>query len=308
MALFFSRRTYNAPKKKFTLKPAAKTRYVHITQQSPGGKIRKGSIVKRAKWLDLVRQEGGDSAVLIYVHGFNTSQKDMLDRLGKIETNLRGNGYQGAVVAFDWPSDGSVHTYDSDRSDAKAVAPHLVGDGILPLLGMSPRPKVHLIAHSMGALVVLRAFSDFGDSAGPGNKIWSADQVMFASADIDSEWLEKGAWGDLVLKKRCKRFTNYYSRKDKVLALAGGIVHGGRRRAGRVGMPKLTSKGHWDIFCDHQYQRDVPKGQRKMMKSHRWWFDSGGFYEDLALTIDGHSEKTMPTRHKTNIGDLALLA
>ena len=126
---FFPAATYNAQKKKFTLKPAARTRYVHITQQSPGGKIRKGSIVKQAKWLDLVRQEGGDSAVLIYVHGFNTSQKDMLDRLGKIEGNLRANGYQGAVVAFDWPSDGSVHTYDSDRSDAKAVAPHLVGDG-----------------------------------------------------------------------------------------------------------------------------------------------------------------------------------
>ncbi len=307
MALFFSRRTYNAQKKKFTFKPAAKTRYVHITQKSPGGKIRKGSIVKKAKWLDLVRQEGGSSDVLIYVHGFNTSQKSMLDRLEKIENGVRANGYQGAVVAFDWPSDGSVHAYDSDRSDAKAVAPHLVGDGILPLLGMSSRPRVHLIAHSMGALVVLRGFSDFGDSAGPGNKIWSAGQIMFASGDVDAEWLEKGAWGDLVLKKRSKRFTNYYSSKDKVLALSGGLVHGGRQRVGRVGMPKLTSKGHWDIYCDEQYKRDVPKGQRKMMKSHRWWFDSDGFYQDVALTIDGHPAKTMPTRQKTNIGDQALL-
>nr|WP_254437989.1 alpha/beta fold hydrolase [Ruegeria arenilitoris] len=307
MALFFSRRTYNSQKKKFTLKPAAKTRYVNITKKSADGSVRKGSIVKKADWLNLVRQQGGDSAVLIYVHGFNTSQTDMLDRLEKIENGARSNGFKGAVVAFDWPSDGSPHAYDRDRADAKTVAPHLVGDGMLPLLGMPSKPKVHILAHSMGTLVVLRAFSDFGDAAGPGNKIWSADQVMFASGDVDAAWLEKGAWGNLVLKKRSKRFTNYYSGKDKVLSLSGGLVNGGRKRAGRVGMPKLTSKGHWDIHCDEQYKRDVPKGKRSMTKSHRWWFDSKGFYKDLALNLDGQDAKKMPTRHKTNIGDQMLL-
>ncbi|WP_170763074.1 alpha/beta hydrolase [Ruegeria lacuscaerulensis] len=306
MALFFSRRTYNASKKKFTIKPAAKTRYVNITQTSSGGQVRKGSIVKKSKWLDLVRQQGGDKEVLIYVHGFNTTQKGMLDRLGKIEAGVRSNGFKGAVVAFDWPSDGSVHAYDRDRSDAKAVAPHLVGDGMLPLLAMSPRPKIHIIAHSMGALVVLRAFSDFGDSAGPGNN-WGADQVMFASADVDSAWLEKGAWGGLVLKKRSKRFTNYYSGRDKVLALSGGLINGGRDRAGHAGMPDLTTKGHWDIYCNEQYKRDVPKPKRSRIYSHRWWFDNDGFYRDLALTIDGKGAKTMPTRKKTTGKDLALL-
>ncbi len=307
MALFFSRRTFNAQKKKFTLKPAAKTRYVSITKQSAGGRIRKGGIVKQSKWLELVRKEGGDSSVLIYVHGFNTSQKGMLDRLGKIEKNLRSQGYRGAVVGFDWPSDGSIHTYDRDRSDAKTVAPHLVGDGILPLLAMSSKPKVHILAHSMGALVVLRGFSDFGDGAGAGKGNWGADQVMFASGDVDSAWLEKGAWGDLVLKKRSKRFTNYYSGKDKILALSGGLVNGGRARAGHVGMPKLVSKTHWDIYCDDQYLRHVPKGKRTKAFSHRWLFDDKGFYKDVALTLAGADAKKMPTRHKTTISDLALL-
>lgn len=307
MALFFSRRTYNASKKKFTLKPAAKTRYVNLTKASADGRIRSGSIVKKSAWLDLVRHAGGDKEVLIYVHGFNTSQTDMLDRLGKIETGVRAKGFKGAVVAFDWPSDGSVHAYDRDRADAKAVAPHLVGDGMLPLLAMSPRPKVHILAHSMGGLVVLRAFSDFGDSAGSGGGIWKADQVMFASADVDSAWLEKGAWGSLVLRKRSKRFTNYYSGLDKVLALSDGIVHGGRDRAGRSGMPSMTAKGHWDIFSDAQYKRDVPKSKRTKVYSHRWWFDNKGFYKDVALTIQGKDAKTMPTRKKTTTSDLALL-
>ncbi|MCG7520765.1 alpha/beta hydrolase [Ruegeria sp. Ofav3-42] len=307
MALFFSRRTYNASKKKFTLKPAAKTRYVNITKTSSDGRIRKGSIVKKAKWLDLVRQQGGDKEVLIYVHGFNTSQKDMLDRLAKIEAGVRSNGYTGAVIAYDWPSEGSVHAYDRDRSDAKTVAPHLVGDGMMPLLAMPSRPKVHILAHSMGAFVVLRAFSDFGDSAGPGDGNWGADQVMFASADVDSTWLEKGAWGGLVLKKRSQRFTNYYSGRDKVLALAGGLIHGGRARAGHVGMPDLTEKAHWDIYCNLQYKRHVPKPKRTRVYSHRWWFDNAGFFKDLELTIAGKDAKTMPTRKKTTTKDLALL-
>ncbi len=308
MALFFSRRTYNASKKKFTIKPAAKTRYVSISHTSSDGRIRKGGIIKQKKWLEMVQKAGGDKDVLIYVHGFNTSQKEMLDRLAKIEKGVRSKGYKGAVVAFDWPSDGSVLSYDKDRSDAKVVAPHLVGDGILPLLAMSPRPKVHLIAHSMGAFVVLRAFSDFGDSAGSGSGNWGVDQVMFASADVDSAWLEKGAWGGLVLGNRSKRFTNYYSGRDKVLALAGGLVHGGRDRAGHVGMPTLTTKGHWDIYCNEQYKRDVPKPKRTKVYSHRWWFDSKGFFKDLTLTIGGKDAESMATRKKTTGHDLALLA
>ncbi|AZV77009.1 alpha/beta fold hydrolase [Parasedimentitalea marina] len=308
MALFFSRRTYNSQKKKFTNNPSAVTRYVNITEQTPDGDIRKGSIVSQDDWLELVRQDGGDNGVLIYVHGFNTSQKDMLDRMAKIEAGLKSNGYKGAVIAFDWPSDGTIFTYDRDRSDAKKVAPHLVGDGILPLLSMSPKPKINLIAHSMGALVVLRAFSDFGDSAGSGNEVWGTEQVMFASGDVDSTWLEKGAWGSLVLKQRSKRFTNYYSGRDRVLALSDGVINGGRDRVGHEGMPKLTAKGHWDIYCNEQYLRDVPKAKQTITYSHRWWFDNDGFYEDLALTIGGDDDaQDMPTRRKTNITDLALL-
>ncbi|WP_412551022.1 alpha/beta hydrolase [Shimia sp. MIT910701] len=303
MALFFSRRTYNAQKKKFTDNPAALTRYVSITEERGNGAVRKGDILPKADWLKLVQQAGGTKDILIYVHGFNTSQKDMLDRLGKIETGVKAHGFQGAVIAYDWPSDGTVLAYNADRSDAKKTAPHLVEDGILPLLALTPRPKIHLIAHSMGGLVVLRGFSDFGDSVGH----WGIDQVMFCSADIDATWLEKGAWGGLVLDERSKRFTNYYSGRDRVLALAGGLINGGRERAGHVGMPSPVTKGHWEIYCNEQYKKHVPDAQQTMVYSHRWWFDNDGFYKDLALTMAGKDAKTMPTRRPTNQADLALL-
>ncbi len=308
MALFFSRRTYNAKLDKFTDNPAAVTRYARVTQHTANATIHKGHTLAQADWLARVQQEGGDKAVLIYVHGFNTSQSDMITRLAKIKAGAKANGFDGAVVAFDWPSDGELLAYNRDRSDAKKVAAHLVGDGILPLLALSPKPKIHIIAHSMGALVVLRAFSDFGDSAGTGGGTWGVDQVTFASADVDSAWLEKGAWGGLVLKQRCKRFTNYYSGRDRVLAFSSGLVNGGRDRAGHVGLPKLVTKGHWDIYGNEQYKRDVPEAQRTLANSHRWWFDNAGFYKDLAMTIDGEDAASLPTRRPTNTADLGLLS
>ncbi|MGR3636690.1 MAG: alpha/beta hydrolase [Shimia sp.] len=303
MALFFSRRTYNAQKKKFTDNPAALTRYVSMTAQNNDGSVHTGSIISQSDWLKQVQQAGGTKEILIYVHGFNTSQKDMLDRLGKIETGVKAQGFDGAVIAYDWPSDGTIFAYNKDRSDAKKTAPHLVGDGILPLLALSPRPKIHLIAHSMGGLLVLRSFSDFGDSVGH----WGVEQTMFCSADIDAAWLEKGAWGGLVLKQRSKRFTNYYSGRDMVLALSGGLINGGRERAGHVGMPKLITKGHWDIYCNEQYKKHVPDAQQTTINSHRWWFYNTGFYKDIALTMAGKDAKTMSTRRPTNQADLALL-
>jgi len=72
-------------------------------------------------------------------------------------------------------------------------------------------------------------------------------------------------------------------------------------------MPNLTATGHWDLYSNEQYERDVPDADRTMIYSHTWWFDNAGFYRDLALTLDGHDAKTMATRRKTNISDLALL-
>lgn len=307
MTLFFSRRTFNAQKKKFTDNVASLTRYVSITGTTSGGGGWQGGIISQGDWLDQVQQQGGTDDVLIYVHGFNTEQADMLKRMQKIETGLAAHGFNGALVAFDWPSDGSVLRYDADRRDAKAVAQYLVSDGIVPLLGLAPKPRVHIVAHSMGALVVLRGFSDFGDSAGPGQAAWSAEQVMFASGDVDRVWHERGAWGALVLNQRSARFTNYYSGRDQVLALSGGLVNGGRERVGHGGMPPLLYDAHHDVYCNEQYKKDVPEADRTLIYSHQWWFDNDGFYRDLALTIAGQAADQMPTRQATNISDQALL-
>lgn len=306
MTLFFTRRALNTKKNQFTDNPSTVTRYVSISGKSPKGKW-SAHLMERDDWLAAVGAEAKSDEVVIYVHGFNTKQKDMLNRHAKIEAGLRKHKFKGAVIAYDWPSDGSVFNYPHDRLDAKKTAQYLLSDGIFALKAAKPEMKIHLLAHSMGGYLTLRALSSFGDGAAPGKSVWSLDEVMYVSGDCDRDWFVKGAWGGLVLNRRAERFTNYYSGADKVLDVSGKLINGAPR-VGHTGMPADIHSAQWDIFSDEQYKRDVPKSKRKLTYSHTWWFDNDGFYKDVAQTLKGVPSEKITTRKKTNVSDLALLS
>lgn len=307
MTLFFSRRTYNASTKKFTNNPASVTRYVRLTSGPNANGSWGGGVISKDDWMARARAEGTTNEITIYVHGFNTRQIDNLRRMDKIRDGLRQQGYRGALVAYDWPSSGTVTAYDSDKRHAKQTAEHLVADGILPLLALTPQPRVNLIAHSMGAYLILRALSEFDDAAGPGSGAWRLNEAMFIAGDADRRWFGKGAWGALLMAHRANRFTNYFSQLDDVLN-AAVPANGFRARAGRSGMPPGIHKNHVDIYSHEQYLKDVDGPNRTVLNSHRWWFDNDKFYKDAAMTLAGRDALSMPTRRKMNTSDLALLS
>ena len=231
MTLFFTRRAFNNRTNKFTINPATLTRYVEITGTSE--KVNKTHIIDKADWKAKVIAKAETPELVIFVHGFNTDQGEMIRRQRKIEEGLRGNGYRGAVIGYDWPSDGSKHAYDKDRKDAKATAPYLVTEGIALFLNETPRMKIHVIAHSMGMYLTARGFSGVGDA--PGARKWGIDQMMTVAADVDDEWMRSGAWGSLVMELRTNRLTNYYSPADRVLKLSK-FINGMRPRLGPGGI------------------------------------------------------------------------
>lgn len=291
MTLFFSRRAFNETRKRFTNNPAALTRYVEISQ--PSITVNKGHILNQAAWKAKVLAAAEVPELVIYVHGFNTDQIDMLRRQRKIEAGLRANGYRGAVIAYDWPSDGSIHSYNSDREDAKTVASYLVTEGIALFQNETPRLKIHVIAHSMGGYLTLRGFSGVGDA--PGARAWGVDQFLAVSADVDAEWMRSGAWGSLVTDVRTKRFTNYYAPTDRILKLSK-FINGMRPRLGRAGLPDLVPVDHHDVRCTEQYLDKVDGDDQSRRYSHNWYFDDAGFLRDVALTIAGTAAGQMPTR------------
>lgn len=304
MPLFVTRRAYSTTKHRFTHNRATVTRHVSVPDDvSPGG----DHIIDQATWLSQVKAAAAGGEILIYVHGFNTEQSEMLERRRKIELGLAAAGWNGLVIAYDWPSDGTIWAYLSDRNDAKKTAPYLVTDAVGPLLNLRPQPKVHLLCHSMGAYLSLRGFSGTGDSGAPGTVPWSVGEVAFVAADADKPWMEAGAWGALVMDLRCDRLTNYHSTRDQVLNLAEGIVHG-QQRAGRNGMPVAVPARFHDVYCAAQYDAKVPAAGKTLRGSHTWYFNDPGFYQDLALTLGGADPASMPTRRAVaGSSDLALL-
>lgn len=263
----------------------------------------------KADWLKSVMDEAQSNEVLIYVHGFNTEQKDTFHRMELVERGLRAQGYKGAVIGFDWPSRGARFfidiDYNGDRDKAKVVGRHLVGDLILPLLELSSRPRVHLMSHSMGGLVVLHGFAGFGDSHGPGAGPWAVDQVVFTAADVPQFITEKGAWGSLVMQHHSARFTNYYSADDSILRWSRAI-NSRRARLGSEGLASPAERKHEDVSCTREYRAGKGSYEETRFVSHRWWFESEAFFADLSGTLAGKDGLDEGTRRRAVGGDFIL--
>ncbi|WGH78022.1 alpha/beta fold hydrolase [Jannaschia ovalis] len=301
--LIFTRRALH--RGKFTDNAASLTRYGAPRRAGNAWRLKQ---LSEAQWHSAIDAESGDGTILLYIHGYNTTQSGLFRRLARIEAGLRAEGFRGAVVGYDWPSLGKPLSYSSDRTMAKAIARYLVEDGIWPLLARTPRPRLHLMAHSMGCYVTLKALAQFGD--GTGSRRWLRE-VAFTACDVDHNLMRKGAVGTLLLNNRALRFTHYYNPLDEVLAVPGRIINGGRRRSGRLGMIGPRYPSHWDVSCQAQFRRDA-KGTagsdfENMLLSHSWWFDNPGFLKDLAATLDGADAATLATRQRLSNGDQRLL-
>ncbi|MGH8563281.1 MAG: alpha/beta hydrolase [Gammaproteobacteria bacterium] len=112
--------------------------------------------------------------VSVFVHGYNNSWADAVNRYEHIRTDLYDKQQLGQLVLFNWPSDASPAGYLPDREDARgsagAFAQELVDlyDRLVTIQRAAARlkdparvcrAKVSIIAHSMGNYVVQKALA-----------------------------------------------------------------------------------------------------------------------------------------------------
>ncbi len=306
MIYFFSRRAFNPQTGRFSNNPSEMTRYVGI--DDVGTTVSKGTLIDKPQWVQKVLMQAGQGPILFFVHGFNTSQAQFLKNLETIRNGLTAQGFAGAVVGYDWPSNGDLFSYASDRTDAKKVAQFLPIDGLAPFMAAAPGKKLHVLAHSMGTYLTLRGFGEVPDSGNPGTVPWKIDQLMFTAADADQTWLNAGAWGALVVERRSNRLTNYYSGMDMTLDVSGKIINGGSLRAGRHGIGTSSPHNAADVNTMGRYLGVVPPNKRTEVKSHNWYYDDPAIYRDMALTMAGTAANAMPTRAPDAGGDQQIIA
>ena len=286
MLLIASRRTLGH-KRRHKRKKSANTHYLAVSRHSAANSDDLVTDIGLSTWLTHVKDAGAAHGVVVYVHGFNTPQKTMLARHYRMKHHLRQNGFKGVVIAFDWPNFASKWQYSADRDLALEVAPMLLTDVVAPIQQAVSSAKVHIVAHSMGALLTTEALKTRPSSM-------SFDQICFVSADVDASAFAPNAADWTTVTSACKRLTNFCSSTDKVLKIPGTFVSGLEKRLGQAGFPQAGAGETYDVEGQHRFAQF--KKRNSAQHSHTWWFEDGFFFRDLCKTLSGGTASSVSTR------------
>ncbi len=161
--------------------------------------------------------------VFVFVHGYNVSFENALRRTAQIAYDLN---FDGASFLFSWPSRSSLWSYTSDRESAEIAVNHLK-EFLVSVIVEAQATKVHLIAHSMGNVVLLGALEKIALSRDQNSRL-RFSEIVLHSPDVDEDRFDQLM---RELKDLGANFTLYASTSDRALGVSAwlwGVV-------GRVG-------------------------------------------------------------------------
>ena len=295
---------------KFGEFPDFRTHYLILPDDEPG--IDPKLIVPKTEWLEaVINSKESKEDILVYVHGYNNAEGDVLQSHRAIKAGLQSVGYTGQVVSFDWPCANNVVVYLEDRHKAAITALQLVNGGIAMLAEQQSNKctvNVHLLAHSTGALVVREAFEDAQNTNRLKTQDWMVSQCVFISGDISANSMNLHSKCDAIYDHTL-RLTNFQNPYDRVLALSNVKRVGFENRVGRIGLPDGAPAKCVNVNTGEYYQQIKENGQDTIGYSHGWYFDSksnGDFMQDLCLILQGDIDRNaFPTRKLVD-GELVL--
>jgi esterase/lipase superfamily enzyme len=241
--------------------------------------------------------ECGD--VLVFIHGFNNSLQESLQRQRLIAANLKAENWSGVVVGFDWPAHNSVLAYLEDRWQASKVAIDLVQNCIRRLSegqDSGCKTNVHLLGHSTGAYVIMDAFANAEKDGDLHASPWRVAQVAFIAGDVATSSLSRDSDWSAPMFGRILRLTNYSNPYDAVLAASNAKRLGVEPRAGRVGLPPDANAKAFNVNCGEYFKTiDPHAGPSELTFTHSWYFGDRVFARDLAMTLEGAIDRSAIT-------------
>jgi hypothetical protein len=221
--------------------------------------------------------------VSLFVHGYNNSWIDAINRYHSIQTDIMDPAELGICVLFTWPSDGMKMGYVPDRIDARRTADDLSFvfselykhmQGMQQLAMDDPakecRAKVSVLAHSMGAFVAQKALAHAWTNQNQPLTAALVNQMLLISADVDSDLFSSGenvdgSDGD-AMANLCYRIACRYTGRDPILGVSAGLKHFGSRRLGRSGLRKncATPPCYPDNVWDYDVSKLIPPGEKNI--------------------------------------------
>ena len=115
----------------------------------------------RSRFADEIRERMARSAnkhVYIYVHGYKVNWENPILVASELWHFL---GYNGAFIAYSWPTKFSIWAYVADLENAMTSARNL-RTLILEVAGIPEVEKIHVIGYSAGTRMVSRVIADLG--------------------------------------------------------------------------------------------------------------------------------------------------
>jgi esterase/lipase superfamily enzyme len=149
---------------------------------------------------------------LLFVHGYNVSFENAVRRAGQIAYDL---DFDGPTFVFSWPSRQRLFGYIEDRETVDIATDHL-REFLQTVLAQTKAAKVHLIAHSMGSLVLLRALG--GVAGAMPIPASSLGEIVNAAADVDPDTFRRFAGR---INSSGGKLTVYASAADWALRISG---------------------------------------------------------------------------------------
>jgi len=225
-------------------------------------------------------------SALVFVHGFNVSFDQALQRGAQLARDLN---FDGPLFVFSWPSQGSVFRYGTDRASADAAVADFA-DFIGQVADATGAGKIHLIAHSMGNRVLLPGLVKIaGDPAGR-LRARIGEVVLAAPAVPEADF---AAWLDRIVAHGIDRFTLYASSAD-VAMKAGWLREWGTTLAGYAanGVPLLH---------DHVHSIDITKAAAPglMELNHDVFASNPVMSEDIRQVLQQGSQRPPDRRLDT---------
>ena len=167
----------------------------------------------------------------VFVHGFNVTLSDGLFRLAQIREDF---GVTGASVLFSWASAGDPRGYIYDRDSALYARDDL--EALLHDLADGPNDRVTLLAHSMGAHIVMEVMRQAA-LRGDQRLLERINAVVLMSPDIDPDVFRRQAE---AIENLPDPFLIFVSQQDRALSLASFIT-GRKPRLGKIDSPEAVA-------------------------------------------------------------------
>jgi pimeloyl-ACP methyl ester carboxylesterase len=169
-----------------------------------------------------------NETVVIFVHGWEESEENVKERLNRVKLSLENNSFIHPLIGFSWPS-------NTDWSDARSIAAESgpkLANLIFSIKNECPSTDIRLLAHSLGARIVLSSLDSLHENQTWNNNNFNIKSTDLLGAAVDDEEVStnpddilidptnfgtpKSAYGQAI-QAVVTNFTNFFSSKDNTL-------------------------------------------------------------------------------------------